>query len=136
MNYEQRPHKLFSIIYIMAPPKPKKVKKGKPPPIDKLIVPAVGIGLALLGYQFFKGLTSDVSVCVAYLQYCSGAVLTDGGIIAPSISQRDAHLRVQLYFFSLTLTLTLAFTLTLTLSSTFALPSHIRPTVITRQCPR
>jgi len=44
----------------MGPPKLAKVKKGQPPPIDKLIKPAIGIGLALLAYQFFKGLGKEV----------------------------------------------------------------------------
>lgn len=40
----------------------KKKSKGseRPPPIDKLIKPAIGIGLALLAYQFFKGINSEV----------------------------------------------------------------------------
>ena len=42
----------------------KKGSKGKerPPPVDRLIKPALGIGLALLGYQFFKGIQSEVGV--------------------------------------------------------------------------
>ncbi|GAX12684.1 hypothetical protein FisN_15Hh160 [Fistulifera solaris] len=44
----------------MAPPKVKKPKNGTPPPIDKLIIPAIGIGLALLAYQFIKGMTADL----------------------------------------------------------------------------
>lgn len=40
------------------------VKKGKttskPPPIDKLLIPAIGLALALLAYQFFKGITAEV----------------------------------------------------------------------------
>ena len=39
-------------------------KKGrqteKPPSIDKLLKPAIGVGLALLGWQFYKGLTRDI----------------------------------------------------------------------------
>lgn len=42
-------------------PKVKKPKNGTPPPIDKLVLPAIGIGLALLAYQFIKGMTADVS---------------------------------------------------------------------------
>ena len=34
--------------------------KERPPPIDKLIKPAVGLALALLAYQFFKGISSEV----------------------------------------------------------------------------
>jgi len=41
---------------------PSKPKKGQPPPVDKLIKPAIGIGLAMLVYQFIKGLNSEVSV--------------------------------------------------------------------------
>jgi len=41
------------------PPIPKR-KTEKAPPIDKLIKPAIGIGLALLAYQFFKGLDAEV----------------------------------------------------------------------------
>lgn len=35
-----------------------KKKTQSPPALDKLIVPAIGIGLALLGYQFYKGLNA------------------------------------------------------------------------------
>jgi hypothetical protein len=39
-------------------------KKGrqteKPPSIDKLLKPAIGVGLALLGWQFYKGLSRDI----------------------------------------------------------------------------
>ena len=40
----------------------KRSSKGKerPPPVDKLIKPAIGIGLALLAYQFFNGIKSEV----------------------------------------------------------------------------
>lgn len=41
--------------------KPPKKKTREPPPVDKLIKPAIGIGLALLAYQFMKGLSSEVS---------------------------------------------------------------------------
>jgi hypothetical protein len=44
----------------MAPPKEKKVKKGTPPPIDKLLIPAIGLTLAMLAYQFLKGVGADV----------------------------------------------------------------------------
>jgi hypothetical protein len=43
-------------------PKPLKKKNGRPPPIDKLMKPAIGIGLALLAYQFFKGIGAEVSL--------------------------------------------------------------------------
>jgi ATP:corrinoid adenosyltransferase len=46
-------------------PKIKKAYTGKgkerPPAIDKLLLPAIGIGLALLLFQFFKGINSEVS---------------------------------------------------------------------------
>jgi len=45
----------------MAPKTIKKTKKGKPPPIDKLAVPAIVVGAALLAYQFIQGITADVS---------------------------------------------------------------------------
>jgi hypothetical protein len=48
----------------MAPPqkKEKKVNKGKPPPIDKLIVPAIGLAIGIVAFQFIKGIISaDVS---------------------------------------------------------------------------
>jgi hypothetical protein len=45
-------------------PKPPKTKKGTPPPIDKLVKPAIGVALALLGYYFFQGINSEV--CILY----------------------------------------------------------------------
>jgi hypothetical protein len=47
----------------MAPSqKEKKVNKGKPPPIDKLIVPAIGLAIGIVAFQFIKGIISaDVS---------------------------------------------------------------------------
>ena len=36
--------------------------KERPPPVEKLIKPAIGIGLALLAYQFIKGIRSEVCV--------------------------------------------------------------------------
>jgi hypothetical protein len=46
----------------MGPPKEKKVLKGKPPPVDKLIVPAIGIALAIVAFQFVRGiLRAEVS---------------------------------------------------------------------------
>lgn len=45
-------------------PRPPKVKKGSPPPIDKLLVPAIVVGVAMLAYQFFKGLSAEVSNAV------------------------------------------------------------------------
>jgi hypothetical protein len=38
--------------------------KERPPPIDKLLKPAIGIGLALLAYQFIKGINQEV--CTMY----------------------------------------------------------------------
>jgi hypothetical protein len=43
-------------------PKPPKKKNGTPPPIDKLIVPAAGVALALLAFYFFKGINSEVCI--------------------------------------------------------------------------
>jgi hypothetical protein len=48
------------ICKTMAPPKEKKVKKGTPPPIDKLLLPAIGVTLALVAYQFLKRLGANV----------------------------------------------------------------------------
>jgi hypothetical protein len=46
----------------MGPPKEKRMLKGKPPPVDKLIVPAIGIALAIVAYQFVRGiLRAEVS---------------------------------------------------------------------------
>lgn len=45
----------------MAKKHPKE-KKGRPPPVDKLLKPAIGIALALLAYQFLKGLGSEVRI--------------------------------------------------------------------------
>ncbi len=40
----------------------KKNGTEKPPPVDRLILPAIGIGLALLAYQFFSGIKNEVSI--------------------------------------------------------------------------
>jgi len=40
--------------------RPSKQKKAQPPPVDKLIKPAIVVGLAILAYQFIKGLNSDI----------------------------------------------------------------------------
>jgi hypothetical protein len=51
----------------MAPPpnKGKKEVKGKPPPIDKLIVPAIGLAIGIVAFQFIKGIIrADVSIIV------------------------------------------------------------------------
>jgi hypothetical protein len=42
----------------MAPKTTKKRKTEKAPAVDKLLIPAIGICLALLGYQFFKGMAA------------------------------------------------------------------------------
>ena len=52
---------IYIYIYIMAKGAPKKVKKGTPPPVDKLLKPAIGVALALVAYQFIRGLGSGVS---------------------------------------------------------------------------
>jgi hypothetical protein len=41
----------------------KKRKTLEPPPVDRLVMPAIVIGLAMLAYQFIKGITSEVSEC-------------------------------------------------------------------------
>jgi hypothetical protein len=39
---------------------PKKAKNGTPPPIDKLLKPAIVVALAMLAYQFMKGISGEV----------------------------------------------------------------------------
>ena len=46
----------------MPPKKTGGKGKERPPPVDKLILPAIGIGLALLAYQFFKGIKAEVGL--------------------------------------------------------------------------
>jgi hypothetical protein len=41
----------------------KRRKTLEPPPVDRLVMPAIVIGLAMLAYQFIKGITSEVSKC-------------------------------------------------------------------------
>jgi hypothetical protein len=38
----------------------KKVKPEKPPAIDKLLIPAVGVVIAFVAFYFMKGLNSEV----------------------------------------------------------------------------
>ena len=40
----------------------KKTSKGKerPPEVDKLLKPAIAVALAMMLYQFFKGINSEV----------------------------------------------------------------------------
>lgn len=40
----------------------KKSKTEKPPAIDKLLKPAIGVVLALVAYNFMKGINTDVSL--------------------------------------------------------------------------
>lgn len=49
--------------FSMAKPKgvPKKVKKGTPPPVDRLLIPAIGVALALVAFQFIRGLTGGIA---------------------------------------------------------------------------
>jgi hypothetical protein len=49
--------------------KEKKHSKGKerPPPVELLIKPAIGIALALLAYQFISGIKSEVRICTVVL---------------------------------------------------------------------
>ena len=42
-------------------PASKKRRTLEPPPVDRLIMPAIVIGLAMLAYQFIKGISSEVS---------------------------------------------------------------------------
>lgn len=44
----------------MTATKPPKAKNGTPPPVDKLLKPAIGVGIALLAYQFLKGIGGEV----------------------------------------------------------------------------
>ena len=44
----------------MAPKTKGGKGKERPPPVDKLILPAIGIGLAILTYQFFQGIRAEV----------------------------------------------------------------------------
>mmetsp|Transcript_28294 Transcript_28294/g.42784 ORF Transcript_28294/g.42784 Transcript_28294/m.42784 type:complete len:325 (+) Transcript_28294:393-1367(+) len=47
----------------MAPKKTtKKRKTEKAPAVDKLLIPAIGIAAALMGYQFFTGLSSAANI--------------------------------------------------------------------------
>ena len=39
----------------------KKRKTEKPPPVDRLLIPAVGVVVAFLGYYFMKGINTEVS---------------------------------------------------------------------------
>lgn len=54
--------------------KQQPVKSGQPPPVDKLMKPAIGVALAIVGYQFFRGLGADVSVFLPVSQ-CLGILL-------------------------------------------------------------
>ncbi|KAL7577702.1 hypothetical protein ACA910_015210 [Epithemia clementina (nom. ined.)] len=47
------------------PAKKPKVKNGEPPPIDKLLKPAIGVALALVAYQFIRGLGGIKRVNIA-----------------------------------------------------------------------
>lgn len=38
----------------------KKVKPEKPPAIDKLLIPAVGVVISFVAFYFMKGLNSEV----------------------------------------------------------------------------
>jgi hypothetical protein len=44
----------------MAPKKKSSKGKERPPPVDKLLKPAVVVALAIVAYQFFKGINSEV----------------------------------------------------------------------------
>lgn len=51
---------IYWIPLIMAAKKKGTKGKERPPPVDKLILPAIGVGLALLAYQFFVGIKAEV----------------------------------------------------------------------------
>jgi hypothetical protein len=53
----------------MAPIPKRKTERA--PPIDKLLKPAIGVGLALLVYQFFKGLDAEVCGRAVYSVQCT-----------------------------------------------------------------
>ena len=44
----------------MAAKKKSKSKSEKPPAIDKLLKPAIGVVIAFVGYYFMKGLDAEV----------------------------------------------------------------------------
>ena len=44
--------------------KKNKSKTEKPPAIDKLLMPAVGVVLAFVAYYFMKGINTDVSTAL------------------------------------------------------------------------
>jgi hypothetical protein len=45
----------------MAPKKKSSKGKERPPPVDKLLKPAVAVAIAIVAFQFFKGINSEVS---------------------------------------------------------------------------
>jgi multisubunit Na+/H+ antiporter MnhC subunit len=53
-----------------GPASSKKRRTLEPPPVDRLILPAIVIGLAMLAYQFIKGITSEVSIAAVRRRYC------------------------------------------------------------------
>jgi hypothetical protein len=46
---------------LSAEEKIKKKLKGKPPPVDKLLKPAIVCAIAVVAYQFFAGIKAEVS---------------------------------------------------------------------------
>jgi hypothetical protein len=62
----------------MAAKKPfvPKPKSGQPPPVDKLIKPAIFVALAMVVYQFFRGIGAEVCsgsrAVVSYDDVCHG----------------------------------------------------------------
>ena len=50
----------------------KHPSRQKPPPIDQYVKPAIALGVALLAYQFFKGLNSEVCTSVSIFESRSG----------------------------------------------------------------
>jgi hypothetical protein len=49
--------------------KKNKSKTEKPPAIDKLLMPAVGVVLAFVAYYFMKGINTDVSAALPLQLY-------------------------------------------------------------------
>jgi hypothetical protein len=46
----------------MSNKKSSKSKTEKPPPIDKLLIPAVGVVVAFVAYYFMKGISAEVRI--------------------------------------------------------------------------
>jgi hypothetical protein len=62
---------------LSAEEKVKKKLKGKPPPVDKLLKPAIVCAIAVVAYQFFAGIKAEVSVPAAAVCYGRVTMLRD-----------------------------------------------------------